>query len=526
MAILIVYLPDGKQEFGINQYTTIGRHPKNSISIPDAMVSGEHCLIAYDDKRKAYVLRDLKSRNGTFVNDHRIQSDIVLKDNDQIFLAGIQCVFSANASLVKDIVEVGEYDVKPYIHTSISTDNKTHFLPEKKIKDTKSLRLDYERLRLVHELQKNISSTENVNEILSKILESVFTFLKCDRGVVLLTDRDGRLSPRAYKSKKQAKRIFVSSTVVDHVRKTREGIISTDASIDSRFQLSHSLRIEGIKSTMAVPILNGDELLGMIIIDSSANANAFSKKDLELINSLASGTGRLIRNTLLHDDLKVSFDRSISTLAAMVDARHPLTAGHSERVAFYSLLVARKMRLSEQDLEILRFAALLHDIGKIAISDRVLLKNGHYSRDDQKEMRTHPDQTRRILEKFHFPKRLKEIPHIASLHHERIDGKGYPFGLTGDKIPFLSKILSVADVFDALTSKRDYPKYALEETLSEEPMPLSKAIMIIKQDSGKHFDPTVVDSFLSCLPHAVERFRGSHFTDEYLEESVEELHDA
>ena len=112
------------------------------------------------------------------------------------------------------------------------------------------------------------------------------------------------------------------------------------------------------------------------------------------------------------------------TLSATVDAKHTLTAGHSERVAELSVRIGKALGLNGNRLETLRYAALLHDIGKIGISDEILLKNGPFNDSEREEMNSHPTKTKAILEKFHFPKMLRNVPAISALHHERIDGTG------------------------------------------------------------------------------------------------------
>ena len=160
---------------------------------------------------------------------------------------------------------------------------------------------------------------------------------------------------------------------------------------------------------------------------------------------------------------------------------------------------------------------------KIGIRDDVLMKNGPFTPEEREEMNTHPIKTKEILEKFRFPKAFKSVPEIALYHHEKVNGQGYPFGLTGDKMPLESKIMAVADVFDALTSRRDYPKYTRNESFSCEPMPLTKAIAILKNNAGSHFEPAVVDAFMVCLPQALLRFRGGHFPHQYVDDIIRQL---
>jgi HD-GYP domain-containing protein (c-di-GMP phosphodiesterase class II) len=273
------------------------------------------------------------------------------------------------------------------------------------------------------------------------------------------------------------------------------------------------------RSVLCVPIKGRRARnIGVLQVINKKGKPSFDNNDEILIKGLVSQVGIALENSLLVDELKLSFEQSISSLSATVDAKHPFTAGHSERVTEYSLLMAGELGLNQDRCEVLKYASLLHDIGKIGIRDDVLTKNGAFTPDEWKEMQLHPVKTRVILEKFHFPEHLKQVPEIASSHHERINGKGYPAGLQGDAIPLESKIMAVADVFDALTSKRDYPKYAFGEILKDDRMPISKVIAILQGDSGSHFDPVVVDAFQRCLKKALLRYRGGHFPPDYVDD--------
>jgi len=276
------------------------------------------------------------------------------------------------------------------------------------------------------------------------------------------------------------------------------------------------------RSVLCIPI-RGRRVrhIGVLQVINKKGKNCFDQDDEILIKGLVSQVGIALENSLLVDELKLSFEQSISSLSATVDAKHPFTAGHSERVTEYSLLMARELGLNNDRCEMLRYASLLHDIGKIGIRDEILTKNGTFTPEEWKEMQLHPVKTRFILEKFHFPEHLRGVPEIASCHHERVNGKGYPVGLIGDEIPLESKIMAVADVFDALTSKRDYPKYAFGETINDDRIPINKVIVILQGDSGSHFDPVVVDAFQRCLKKALLQYRGKHFPPEYVDEFLQ-----
>ena len=151
------------------------------------------------------------------------------------------------------------------------------------------------------------------------------------------------------------------------------------------------------------------------------------------------------------------------------------------------------------------------------------MKEGSFTPEERVEMNTHSVRTRTILENFHFPRSLRRVPLIASQHHEKINGMGYPDGVSGEDLPLLSKILAVADAFDALTSRRDYPKYCGDTTMTREPMPPSRVIQILRDEAGTHFDSDVIAAFFECLPQVLEMYHGKHFSPRYVDEMVRSL---
>ncbi|MGD8208719.1 MAG: GAF domain-containing protein, partial [Desulfobacterales bacterium] len=239
----------------------------------------------------------------------------------------------------------------------------TEFLPEKDIHTDGVLREDYEKLRITYELQRDIGSEIEVDSVLNRILNRTFEFLKYDRGIILLVNKKGKLKARAYKNITDGKKNALSTTLIRHVIDKKEGVISSDILTDGRFNKADSIIFSGIRSTIVAPILQGNEVLGVIVIESSKKVGAFAEKDLLLIMNIASHTAQFIKNSLLHEELRMSFDSAIRTLSATVDAKHTLTAGHSERVAKLSVRIAKRMGLNKNRLEALRYAALLHDIG-------------------------------------------------------------------------------------------------------------------------------------------------------------------
>jgi HD-GYP domain-containing protein (c-di-GMP phosphodiesterase class II) len=179
------------------------------------------------------------------------------------------------------------------------------------------------------------------------------------------------------------------------------------------------------------------------------------------------------------EENRALFMGSIQMLAGAVDEKDPYTRGHSDRVTRYSMLVGREMGLDEEFIETLRISAQLHDVGKIGIEDRILKKPGALTPEEYEIMKTHTTKGANILRPV---KQLKEMLPGIELHHESLDGRGYPYGLKGDQIPLLARVIAVADTFDALTTNRPYQQ--AHDSVD--------ALRIIHNLAGKRLDPKAV----------------------------------
>lgn len=193
----------------------------------------------------------------------------------------------------------------------------------------------------------------------------------------------------------------------------------------------------------------------------------------------------LVRTKRLNDQL-VNVENIILALATAIEAKDPYTEGHVDRVASYALVLGRETGLAPWELQLLRKAAILHDVGKIGVNESVLLKPGSLSADEFNHMKSHTVIGERICRPLQQDRLILEV---IRHHHERYDGKGYPDGLAGEDIPIAARIMAVVDAYDALTSDRPYRK-----RLSQE-----QAVQILKQEAGKQFDPKIAMAFVSML---------------------------
>jgi len=187
---------------------------------------------------------------------------------------------------------------------------------------------------------------------------------------------------------------------------------------------------------------------------------------------------------MLIDEHEQQFKSILEVLAASIDAKDPLTAGHSLNVTKYAAGIARELGFGEAEIEVLTVAALLHDYGKLGTSDDILKKPGKLTPDEYEHIQGHVVNTRHILNKMFLMRKYRDVPLIASSHHERLDGSGYADGREAHQIPFMAKIIAVADVFEALTSKRYYHEARSPEA----------AFDILNKEAGTKLDENIIQS--------------------------------
>ena len=306
MAKLIVISGDERQEFELAAFNTIGRHPDNSIQVLDRIISKEHAQIqrAADGR---FLLRDLRSLNGTFIRGERV-GEYYLQDGDEVTMGSTRLLFQdkphADDALHRVTIAPGltESHIRQRIQAATGD-----FIPEKQITDGALLRRDYERLRIGHELARAVGSELDLDKLLAKILDKAFELVGADRGAILLKDdKSGELVARQVKTRsgRGDTNIVLSRTVLAEVTNNKAAVLSSDATMDSRFSGAHSIIMQGIRSTMTVPLLHSGEILGIMHLDSLFTSNAFTEKDLQICTGMAAQAAVSIQNARLADKIE------------------------------------------------------------------------------------------------------------------------------------------------------------------------------------------------------------------------------
>lgn len=342
------------------------------------------------------------------------------------------------------------------------------------------------RLELLYRLSLDIFSTKNIDELLVVVMSGVTKAMDADRSTLYIVDHEQN---KIWSKVAQGTNPFfvsIGQGIAGYVAESGETLNVPDAYQDPRFDSGFDQRTGYVTRTvLCMPVKDrfGDVIA--VIQAINKREGVFEPEDEDFLRALGAQVQLAIENSTLYADLKELFESMMEAMASTIDARHPTTAGHTMRVREYSLGIAREMGFGPEDLELLNYAALLHDYGKIGVKESILTKPGRLTDEEYREMKNHVVHTIDILSKIKFAVRFREIPNIAGHHHERVDGKGYPDGLTGEQMHPLSRVMAVADVFDAITSVRDY----------RDPADPDEVLGILKRDVGTHFDADCVEAF-------------------------------
>ncbi len=359
-------------------------------------------------------------------------------------------------------------------------------------KTEEALRLKTQTLEAVLHLGRALASIKDLKQLVaSQMVPELVALLHADRGSVFLIDHERQelYSVVALDLEIKEIRVPVQRGLAGFVARTGQILNVPDAHRDDRFNPEIDRKTGyRTKSVLAAPMVDPQgRRIGVIQVINKKTASAFTREDEELLSAIASQAAIAIINVRLVEEQRQMFESFITTMAAALDARDSMTAGHTQRVTEYAIGIGRALGLDHQQLERIRIAGTLHDMGKINTPDAVLKSTSdHLTKEERKIIEQHAAYTRVIVRNIKLPPELAGLPEESAGHHERMDGSGYPDGLKGKRIPLVARILAVADVFDAITSKRHY----------REPMSIDQALKVIREGSGTHFDPQCVKAFM------------------------------
>ncbi len=326
--------------------TSIGRHPSQVIQLLDRLVSKEHAVVEHTEE--GFVIRDCGSRNGTFVNTDAITGPVLLAHGDKVLLGSTRMVFTESAGKMSSSTMTGVKIDKDPIESSIAAKlaHEDEFEPENRIDDVGILRGKYEKLRTAYQLQRQIAFEMDLDTLLHKIMDSLFDTLQCDRGAIMLLNlKTQEFENHFVKMRNPEERssddISISHTIIDQVVRDKTAILSSDARIDSRFSGAQSIIMQGIRSTMCVPLVAHGKVLGVLHLDSLFTTGAFTESDLNLVQGLAYQAAIAIENSNLvnqgKEDVRIreKFSRLLSPVLVdlLVEGRVEIRKGGENRLS-------------------------------------------------------------------------------------------------------------------------------------------------------------------------------------------------
>lgn len=518
---IVVIDPEGRERVallndGDEGPILIGRAPENDLQVVSPYISRRHAEIWPHEN--GVLFRDLASTSGSFLDGTRIDKSVVrpretvrLGSPDGVALTvhpqeTAQDRTGLAMASHTEVLRVAEVEESPYLSTTGPL-----FRSRRR---TSGERRNQQALIALISLTTDLLDVRDPDDMAEKLLVRVMELLPVDRGMVLLV-RESELEPRVWnvRGKDDVVRSEPPSgpmtdgeetlehrrlerpelpfvpirTVVERVFSEGVGLLSLDAVSDQRLEGSKSVLLQSVRSIVAAPITSGKQVFGVVYLDTHRTLRKDDEETLDWLVAVAHQAGLVMDKLTLLEQQRRMTESLMKGLAASIDARDGLTAGHSARVAHYAVGTARELGLPVEQQFVIYYAALLHDYGKIGIDDAVLKKPSKLTDEEFEHIRQHPRFTFDILSKIEFPPRLADLPMAAASHHERWDGKGYPWGLQGEDIPLAGRIIAVADVFDSLTRERHY----------RDPMPLRDVLGILERSRGEQFDPRVLDAFLA-----------------------------
>lgn len=303
----------GQQEIELGDLTTVGRQPTNTLQIVDRLVSKEHAVISRRPNTTTYILRDLDSRNGTYCNDVLVESAHVLCEGELVRIGSTSWRFVAPPEEQKPEAPPPAPEEEPSasVHATMQLDLLRDFAPVELVADERTLRMDYEKLRLSYTLSGDLHGQRDIDHILERILHRIFEWLPVDRGVIMLVDnrREGEVFDQLVNMavhmrqgvgwEDSQKEVRIPSSILRQAVGKREAVLSTDARMDARFGHAHSVVLQGIRSSMTVPLVANERVIGVLHVDSLISTGLFTEKDLSVLGAVARQAAISVDNVLM-----------------------------------------------------------------------------------------------------------------------------------------------------------------------------------------------------------------------------------
>ena len=453
------------------QTITLGRDVESTIQILDKGASRNHAEIFMIGEM--CFIRDLSSRNGTYVNEERVEEEL-LREGDRVQVGSTVCVFESGGGVSGDTRN---------IHFSQRDDEDLGSTLELRLDDLATMEGTEEpresaNFRAVYQVGKIISAEHDEEILMDKMLTQVSELVPADNIYIFLRDPEtNNLVPRATWEAEPGKGVQISRTIIKRAVSETRSVLTSDAMSDARFKERESIIMGQIRSVICVPLLSQEKVVGVLYLHSSRVAQTFVQEDLELMTAVGTQVAIALDNIAVTRRQRETFMSAIRALVALGEMRDPATRGHSERVCTYAGSIAGQLDLLEREKTTVELAGILHDIGKVAVAADSVPPG-------EDPDRRHPELGAKVSKNIAG---MEGVADAIRAHHELYDGTGYPDGLKGDDIPLYGRIIGVSDRFDHLTTHGGERREGLS---------MKEALIAIGELSGEQYDPKVVKALL------------------------------
>lgn len=476
--------------------TIVGRDSTCDVVLKDPKSSRIHAEILHEGN--TFVLCDMKSRNGTFINNERVTrgmlaagdlikiGDTTIKVIEPELSSAIEWHQKDPLATTRIPLDTFDSQVREIVTAPESGTRKQGAVETKRQLQKKKLISNLETLYKVGRTINSIQSVEDLLDQIGKTVLSVFT--DAQRVCILLSENGKDFKPKTIETKADipSQPLQISRSIVNEAVREKVCILANDAFHDDRFLASESIQAMSLRSVMCAPLVNKGAVLGVIYLDNREKPECFDEDDIALLSALANQSAVAIDNSRLYENVQKAYHEAIVALMNTVEAKDPYTRGHSQRTGRYALGIAREMGLGGEESKRIKTAAELHDIGKIGVRDLIIGKDSPLSTMEFDSMKDHVLTGEDIIKPIAY---LSFARPMIRHHHERYDGRGYPDGLQGNRIPLGARIIGVADAFDAMTTKRPY----------NEPLSFEEALEKFEPLKGKQFDPQVIEALVRMI---------------------------
>jgi len=482
----------------------LGTHEEIASLVPDmengsdgGLVRGLLAMPLSVGERKMGALIAANRLDGTAFSDRDEEIIISVGRQTALALSGMESVemeesfrekLSSQVQLATDKLKERNLELAKRLREKEEANRKIREMAEEITEKNKTLEDMVRQFSVIHEISQVIGSELQDEKLIRKIIIETAALLNAETVSIMLLDGDGCLRIKHAEGLSaeiiKSTRVNPGEGISGWVAEEGKPILVRDVSSirkdlpDRTFYHSDSL--------LCVPLKIKGQVSGVLNVTNRKGGGSFDERDLFLLNILGNHAAIAIENAKLYTAIRESYFKTIKALVNAVEAKDTWTKDHSENVTNYSLKIADYLGLSENQKDVIRYAGVLHDIGKIVISDSITDKPNKLTSDEWERIKEHPLIGQRILDPIDY---LEPVKICIQTHHERCDGSGYPFGLRAHEIPLETRIISVADAYDAMIHSRPY-----REALS-----IDEAISELTRYSGSQFDPAVVGGLVKII---------------------------